>query len=336
MTKTQPRNLYTLTGLTATKKLDMPSGRMSLNTLQPHPLWQANLDSHQHVNAGGAANTRWGAIQVDEEESGSDDNGALTLPMLKISMVAVHNIRYVAKPSVNPGQNPGGLEHPPTTAASPQPGTSSQPARDNAPTPEKAPSPAPPQPTTMHALGVIDFVPPHSPPDTDTDDEDEEDSNNSSTLYAVYDDLVASSHPAALPDVPYHPGTVVATLIKHISELAELIWKYPTTEPNLKSSVQRAICVQTAMVDAYALAICRLPHVLLQSHTIDKADPFLIYLDDIVIPWTHQDYWLLEMFPPTLPPGGTHRDFDRLLAQITRKLQSDGYYRISYPMPYIA
>ena len=87
----------------------------------------------------------------------------------------------------------------------------------------------------------------------------------------------------------------------HTRLLATLVYKYDTCSPSMKDRLKWTICLQAAMVSAYCKAAHKQPGILLQSHQIrtdDEPSPILIYVDDAIMPWNHQDCFILNFCPP--------------------------------------
>ena len=94
-------------------------------------------------------------------------------------------------------------------------------------------------------------------------------------------------------DLPWHPYHVIQPLYDHSTALANLVWRYPTCPPSYQQALQWSICLQAAMVRAYAFAATTSPSTLLTGYRVAQADipsPFLAYIDDVVTPWSHLDF----------------------------------------------
>jgi len=94
----------------------------------------------------------------------------------------------------------------------------------------------------------------------------------------------------------------------------------------MKDQLKWTICLQAALVSDYSLATHRQPGMLMQSHQIrvdNEPSPFLISIYDIIMPWNHQDYFILNSFPPEFHPDPTPELWDEFHQCITRRLKRD-------------
>ena len=134
-------------------------------------------------------------------------------------------------------------------------------------------------------------------------------------------------------DMPKHPASIIAPLHLHTKSLATLVHQYDTCSPHIKDQLKWTICLQAALVNAYSIATHRQPGILLQSHQIrvdNEPSPFLIYVDEIILPWNHQDYFILNSFPPEFHPLPTPDLWDDFHQCITKRLKQDGFYQEPY------
>jgi hypothetical protein len=118
------------------------------------------------------------------------------------------------------------------------------------------------------------------------------------------------------------PSDACSPIIKHNSRLQQMVQAYPTVSTTARPTLQWAICLQAAMVNAHAHTLSFRPKMIMDPRSCAHPGGKVLCVNHLSMNWSPMDFTFINILtPPSLAP----KSFDQFFAQICQQLDFDGF-----------